>query len=163
MLLFIYTNYRSCEMFWRFIWILKFEISTKKSACCIISSCKSVSHTEVILLQWCCTLWLATFHSWRPSETLELYLSQSESVLGGTDHGRIGMVLMMVFLGMWMIYSLVSWQVQLAHVPICCFLPCLRERSRAGDDVSTIYCICESDTLHLYLDLYVCIYIHISW
>ena len=40
---------------------------------------------------------------------------------GGTGHGRIGMVLMMVFLGMWMIYSLVSWQVQLAHVPICCF------------------------------------------
>ena len=84
MLLFVYTNYRSCEMFWRFIWILKFEISKKISACCIISSCKSVSHTEVILLQWCCTLWLATFHSWRPSEALELYLSQSESVLSDT-------------------------------------------------------------------------------
>ena len=141
------------------------DINKKYLACCIISSCKSVSHTEVILLQWCCTLWLATFHSWRPSETLELYLSQSESVLGGTDHGRIGMVLMMVFLGMWMIYSLVSWQVQLAHVPICCFFT-MSERKKQS------WGWCIHNILHMWVwyfafisrSVCVCIYIlHISW
>ena len=54
MLLFIYTNYRSCEMFWRFIWILKFEISTKNICLLhyfILQKCESHwGHTASVVL-----------------------------------------------------------------------------------------------------------------